>query len=179
MSQTLNVRNIKIAMLDKKPLTLDVVSPKIKPKKEIQTEFGQWIKQQREDLRYSQREIAKKAGIHEIQLGRIEKGESGTKYDTVISLATAIGCDVQEALNRAGFDIPSGVYDEPLSMARQVNGSNVRAMGARLQPKDPLDEFEILPSGFEKLSKRQQSKFKKQLRALAQALIDEELDEEN
>lgn len=149
------------------------------------TTFGQWLTQKRESVGLNQTELANRARVSKNYISLLERDAPSPTSDRPIQprkkqvekIAKALNVNINEALEAAGYLTVE--HDEPLSMARQVNGSNVRAMGARLQPKDPLDEFEILPSGFEKLSKRQQSKFKKQLRALAQALIDEELDEEN
>lgn len=73
-------------------------------------EFGQWLRQQRRLAELTQSQVARKAGIHTVQVARIEKGESGTKRDTVMQLALAIGIDAGEALGKAGFSLvdPSG-----------------------------------------------------------------------
>lgn len=48
--------------------------------------FGSWLRRQRHLADMTQKQLADKAGIHEVQLARIEKGESGTKRDTVAAL---------------------------------------------------------------------------------------------
>lgn len=67
--------------------------------------FGKWIRGQRRAADLTQEQVAKRAGIHALQVGRIEKGESGTKRDTVMNLAHAIGADPIDALQNAGFAI--------------------------------------------------------------------------
>jgi transcriptional regulator with XRE-family HTH domain len=66
-------------------------------------EFGAWLRRERRGADLTQAQVAKRAGIHEVQVARIEKGESGTKRETVMQLALAIGIDVGEALNKAGY----------------------------------------------------------------------------
>jgi transcriptional regulator with XRE-family HTH domain len=69
--------------------------------------FGPWIRQKRREADLTQAEVAKRAKIHEVQLARIEKAESGTKWSTVIHIAKAIGIPAEEALNMAGFSLTS------------------------------------------------------------------------
>jgi transcriptional regulator with XRE-family HTH domain len=69
--------------------------------------FGEWIKEHRERSRLKQVDVAQLVGIHPVQLSRIENGVTGTTRETVLALATALDLDAREALNRAGFDIPT------------------------------------------------------------------------
>lgn len=71
-------------------------------------QFGAWIRKSRRDAELTQKQVAQKAEIHEVQLARIEKGESGTKRDTVIALAKAIGVDESITLNMAGYATVDG-----------------------------------------------------------------------
>lgn len=94
-------------------LTSDVVNSvrADSPTKTLWREFGQWIKQCRENAKLSnpsltQERVAQKAGISVVQLSRIENGESGTKRDTIIALARVIGISEAEAMDRAGFGEP-------------------------------------------------------------------------
>jgi len=52
--------------------------------------FGAWLKNQRVYAGLTQKELAEGAEITEMTIGRIEKGESGTKRDTAISIVDAI-----------------------------------------------------------------------------------------
>ena len=72
-------------------------------------QFGKWLKQKRLLANLTQTQVGNRAGITDVQVARIEKGESGTKRETVISLAQAIGIDSGETLNKAGFDIPKNM----------------------------------------------------------------------
>ena len=73
-------------------------------------EFGAWLSGEREKTEVIQKTAAKKAGIHAVQLSRIENGSSGVKRETVIDLVDALNelskdykISKSEALNRAGF----------------------------------------------------------------------------
>lgn len=69
-------------------------------------QFGKWIRQKRNEAGLTQLQVATKADITDVQFARIEKGESGTKRETVINIANAIGLSVAQALDKAGFGIP-------------------------------------------------------------------------
>lgn len=81
------------------------VMPSMLPKTHWEN-FGAWLRKMRRDKDLTQKEVAKRADIHEVQLARIEKGESGTKRETVIALSKAIGVDTLEMLKKAGFTLP-------------------------------------------------------------------------
>ena len=66
-------------------------------------QFGAWLRRMRKMSDLTQKAVADAAGIHEVQLARIEKGESGTKRETVIAIARAIGLDEETALNQSGY----------------------------------------------------------------------------
>lgn len=122
--------------------TLYVMSER--PSDSLWLEFGQWLKQQRENARLSQGKAASRAGIDRQQWYRIESGKSGTKRDTVISIATALDLSVQEALRRAGF----GSLEEP--------------------------EEEGFYSGFKNLPPEKKALARRQLKAIIEALAAEE-----
>jgi hypothetical protein len=63
-------------------------------------------------------------------LPRLEKGESGTKRDTVIALAKAIGIDEEIALNNAGY--------------ATVNSDNKSGLIIPAYPKRPKNIAEFL-----------------------------------
>lgn len=86
-------------MLSSTVLTFNVM-PKAKTSAEIRREFGGWFKAERESRGISQKYVAEKVGVTVTQLSRIERGLSGTRRDTVISLAEIIGVDATEALRR-------------------------------------------------------------------------------
>jgi transcriptional regulator with XRE-family HTH domain len=81
--------------------TIDVM-PSMLPKSHWE-QFGAWLRKLRRDAELTQKQVAEGAGIHEVQLARIEKGESGTKRETVIALAKALNVDESTALNHAGY----------------------------------------------------------------------------
>lgn len=66
-------------------------------------QFGTWLSQQRKQVKKSQKEVALSAGLHVVQLSRIENGESGTKKETLDALIKALRLDPGEAYRQAGF----------------------------------------------------------------------------
>jgi transcriptional regulator with XRE-family HTH domain len=113
--------------------------------------FGKWIKERREDLRLSQGEVAKRAGIDRQQVYRIEAGKSGTKRETVLAIAGALELDTSEALNRAGYS--SSHPDKPrnvLEFVRALEALGVSHIemfgGPDVMAKMTPDDFESILS---------------------------------
>ncbi len=67
--------------------------------------FGLWVLRKREALGMDRAEAAKLAGITRQQWGNIERGDTGTKRETVKKIARALGEDEGEALRAAGFGV--------------------------------------------------------------------------
>lgn len=98
---------------------------------ELWVKFGAWLRTQRKLADMSQGQLATKAGVHEVSIGRYEKGESGARRDTVIALANALGANVSEALQMAGFSIGQVELD-------------LTPYGLQAQPKKPANLPELL-----------------------------------
>lgn len=95
--------------------------------------FGQYLKQVRERLNYSQEGIAQKVGLTRQQWNRLENGLSGTKRETVIKIAERLNLNEVELLNKAGFDAPKNqvaVVPKPILEALAREGE--------LRPDDEL-----------------------------------------
>jgi transcriptional regulator with XRE-family HTH domain len=96
-------------------------APPSPEKKRQLRDFGRWISRRREDEGLTQERVRAKVGISQVQLSRIENGESGTRPETVMKLARAIpNTSVAEALWRAGFAAPQdpaadAEYDQSLA----------------------------------------------------------------
>jgi DNA-binding XRE family transcriptional regulator len=60
--------------------------------------MGQRIRDLREKGRLSQERLAKRAGVGRVTLVRVERGEQSPRYDTLASLAKALGVSVGELL---------------------------------------------------------------------------------
>jgi transcriptional regulator with XRE-family HTH domain len=69
---------------------------------ELWRRFGQWLQNQREKANKTQEEVSKETAIHVKTISRIENGEP-TKRNTIIKLTKAVGGNIDEALNLAGF----------------------------------------------------------------------------
>jgi transcriptional regulator with XRE-family HTH domain len=88
--------------------------------------FGAWFKHQREAAGVSQVRAAKEAGIHVVQLSRIENGHSGVKRDNLMLLIDAINklskshaINKEEALKKAGF-ATTGIENVTLDVGEDV-----------------------------------------------------------
>lgn len=79
------------------------MKPAIRDHKTIWKKFGPWLRRQREISGKSRKWVADKIGVHYVQLGRIEAGESGTRKDTLDALIACLGLDAKEAYIRAGL----------------------------------------------------------------------------
>lgn len=99
MHLTLDVKNKSIEKPTLNLLTFRVM-PEVKFSAEIRKELGKWMQQERESRGIAQKFVAKKIGITETQLSRIENGKSGTERDTVINWARVVGVDENEALRK-------------------------------------------------------------------------------
>lgn len=75
---------------------------------QLNKELGQWLKEQRRLSGLTQEKVASSIPIDRVHLARIEKGDSGTKRDTLISIVETINrksttghkVDVDEAIDR-------------------------------------------------------------------------------
>ena len=68
--------------------------------------FGFWLRDERKKRHLTRREVCEPEGVqwmHPVQLARIEAGASRTSREKIERLAKEIGCDLTEALDRAGY----------------------------------------------------------------------------
>ncbi len=75
-------------------------------------EFGRWLRSKREERKLSRAELSRLADISDMQIYRIEQGETGSKRETLRLLANALQIDENEVLRRAGFYSRLPVEDE-------------------------------------------------------------------
>lgn len=122
-----------------------IVSP-MKPSDQLWKSFGSWIRERREAQHFSQAGVAERAGVDRQTIYRIEAGQSGTKRDTVIAIANALSLDKGDALKRAGFALADNDDSDP----------------------------EGFYAGIKKLSPEKQKIAKRQIKAIMDALVEEE-----
>ena len=67
------------------------------------TKFGLYLEDCRVKADLTQERAAELAEMKRLQWSRITKGDSGTKRDTVIRMATAVHADINKALKLAGY----------------------------------------------------------------------------
>lgn len=89
-------------------------------------EFGVWLQRMRKVAKISQETLAKRAGITEVHLSRIENGHSGVKRETVLRLidglkvnGLASPIEFDRALKKAGFADPSSEEESFLERLEQ------------------------------------------------------------
>jgi transcriptional regulator with XRE-family HTH domain len=99
LNYTFDVKDKPIVMSTANRLTFPVMS-RAKPSEILRQEFGSWLQKEREARGLSQKFVAEKANVTVTQLSRIENGQSGTRRDTVIMLASIIGISEVEALRK-------------------------------------------------------------------------------
>jgi transcriptional regulator with XRE-family HTH domain len=91
-------------------LTAESITSNAKMPNRIWERFGPWLQAEREATGVSQADAAKAAGLHVVQLSRIENGRSGAKRETVIAVVNAVNklskghqIELDKALRQAGF----------------------------------------------------------------------------
>jgi transcriptional regulator with XRE-family HTH domain len=82
--------------------------------------FGAWLQSEREKAGITQDQVAKKTGLNVKSISRIERGESGTRRDTLIAIVESVNAlshgyqiNLNTALQRCGY-APNGADDGDL-----------------------------------------------------------------
>ena len=117
-------------------------------------QLGEWVKKHREKMNFSQETAAEKVGLSRYQWIRIENGQSGTKRDTILSIAKQLGADATEGLTLlAGLEPDSNSIKKPTNPAEFFDaldklGLDIQFDGGRkvLEGMDEDDLQELLDS---------------------------------
>lgn len=96
---------------------------------------GARIEGVRERLGTSQRALARKAGLSQATLSRIEAGERTPKMSEIIVLADALGCSVAEISEH------SAVRDRVVCFARAENDTDMSGLRSELVHLLELDAY--------------------------------------
>ena len=67
----------------------------------LQTRFGERLRQARLAMNMTQAELAKRSGVHDRYIGRVELGRKNLTLGTMLRLATVVGCKVGNLLSEA------------------------------------------------------------------------------
>jgi len=67
----------------------------------LQVRFGERLRQTRLAMNMTQAELAKRSGIHDRYIGRVELGRKNLTLSTMLKLATVVGCKVGDLLSEA------------------------------------------------------------------------------
>ena len=103
------------------------------------SEFGAWLRREREARGLTQARAAQTIGIHVNQLARIEKGDSGTKQATAAAFARAFSLDEAEVLKRAGLAAPTAKQPTKGEIAK-TNGKAAKTTRLKKQPEPQLKQ---------------------------------------
>ena len=68
-----------------------------------QMRLGQAVRKAREELGFSQEELAEKCGLHRTYVGSVERGERNVSIVNIVKLAWGLGVEGSELLGRAGL----------------------------------------------------------------------------
>jgi transcriptional regulator with XRE-family HTH domain len=85
----------------------------------------------------TQQQLADKAGLHRVQIARLETGQQGASWETVLALCKALGVSC-EAFRVAPADVPKKGPGRPRKAAADAAGANVEepaADGPRAKPR--------------------------------------------
>lgn len=127
-------------------------------------ELGNWIKNHREKALLSQETAAEKAGLSRYQWMRIENGQSGTKRDTLIQIASVINADVNQTLKKGGF----------------TSFLNEEEYQSRVDELGQLLALYLFASGFDNLEDEElQYDFIEDLYVIAESLLKRKLEEQD
>jgi transcriptional regulator with XRE-family HTH domain len=77
------------------------------------TNFAEWLRSARNAKGLTQTQLAEIAELSTGQISRLENGEQGTKETTAVRLATALGCDPQDALSALTLSALQGAPESP------------------------------------------------------------------
>lgn len=72
------------------------------PKKKSKTAFGDRLRALREESGLTLADLSERAGMHLQSLSRLERGDRSPQWDTVVALAKALGCELEEFLPEGG-----------------------------------------------------------------------------
>jgi transcriptional regulator with XRE-family HTH domain len=92
----------------------------------LQLALGQRIKELREQRRWSQGELADRAGVHRAYIGSAEHGARNLTIQVLFMFARTFGMTVAELL--------AGVEDRAKSLAKPARGPRSRARGSHSKP---------------------------------------------
>lgn len=96
---------------------------------------GQRIQAARERLGLTQRALARKSGLSQSTLHRVEQGDRKPKMPELIALADSLGCTVSELSQH------SPVRDRVVCFARSENGSEMCGLRSELVHFLELDAY--------------------------------------
>lgn len=100
-----------------------------------QKDFGQYIKQLREENGYtSQRAFAQKLGVSNATIARIERGEVSPTPETLHKIAEALNVDYIDLIEKQAV-ISEGKNDTLFSKINRLNKNQVSVLN------DMVDEF--------------------------------------
>jgi len=87
----------------------------VKPMKGV----GEYIRTKREEMDFSARELAKKAGISDVHVFYIENEQRKPTFDVVMKVLKALNADVQEFLQETGY-LPANIKPAKIKKPKSI-----------------------------------------------------------
>ena len=84
--------------------------------------LAQQVMSRRRKLRLTQAELARRSGVGQVEISRIERGRSNPTFETLSALAAALGCDLalRPSDGQPGAVLPESNADSVVSAAHPV-----------------------------------------------------------
>lgn len=141
-----------------------MTKPRIRKKTQIQIEFGKRLKSKRQELGFTQEELAEKAGLDSTYVGSIERGERNVSLGNIIVLAEALATSPNELI--------PGIHHRKKDQAKIEFGKNLKSKREELGfTQEELAEKAGLNPIFIEFSERGEGDIRfENILALAQAL---------
>ena len=91
------------------------------------TEIGEKIRSARISANMTQAELAEKLGVAYQNIGQIESGKRKPKLETIVKIAYALGCRVEDLIGLETFDTGAKFDDRRKELLSQAKAAGDRA----------------------------------------------------
>lgn len=89
-------------------------------------QIGKRLRALRKSHKYTQEQIAEKAGINSTYYGRVERGEANISLELLIPLASCLGVTLSELLDIAPEKSKEQMLSEMLQLLKQASENEVK-----------------------------------------------------
>lgn len=89
------------------------------------TEIGEKIRSARISANMTQAELAEKLGVAYQNIGQIESGKRKPKLETIVKIAYALGCRVEDLIGLETFDTGAEFDERWKELTKNANGESL------------------------------------------------------